>query len=301
MIGHRLMGTSLLYTGNLAQARTHLDSAIELYDPAVHRPLATRFGHDIRTAALCFRSWALWLLGYPHASLADAEYSLKDAREIGQAATLMFSLIVTTVTYILFGKYETAASLSNELVALAEEKEAVLWEAWGMILCGCGFAFSGAATEAVHIIPAGLNASRSTGAGYLLPLFLSNLAWAYFETGQFDDARRSISEAIATLEKTKESWFESEANRLAGEIVLGSPDPNATKAEAYLQRTLAVAREQQAKSWELRAAMSLARLWRYQGKKQQARELLAPVYGWFIEGFDTRDLKEAKALLEELA
>jgi predicted ATPase len=112
---------------------------------------------------------------------------------------------------------------------------------------------------------------------------------------------RCIGEAITTAETTKERWFEVEIHRTAGEIALKSPKPDVGKAEAYFERALAVARQQQAKSWELRAAMSLARLWRDQGKVQQARELLAPVYGWFTEGFDTRDLKEAKALLEELA
>ena len=134
-----------------------------------------------------------------------------------------------------------------------------------------------------------------------MPLHLSYLASAYAELGQFDDAWRCIGEAMTLMETTKERWCEAEVNRIAGEIALKSPEPDAAKAEAYFERALAVARQQQAKSWELRAAMSLARLWRDQGKVQQARELLAPVYGWFTEGFDTRDLKEAKALLEELA
>ena len=130
-------------------------------------------------------------------------------------------------------------------------------------------------------------------------MHLSYLAIAYAEHGQFDDARRCIGEAIDKVERSKEKWCEAEVHRIAGEIALKSPEPDAAKAETYFERALAVARQQQAKSWELRAAMSIARLWRDQGKVQQARELLAPVYGWFTEGFDTRDLKEAKALLEE--
>ena len=118
--------------------------------------------------------------------------------------------------------------------------------------------------------------------------------------GQFDDARRSIGEAITAMETSKETWFEAELNRIAGEIALKSSEPDLANAETYFERALAVARQQPAKSWELRTAMSLARLWHDQGKAQQARELLAPVYGWFTEGFDTRDLKEAKQLLEEL-
>ena len=132
-------------------------------------------------------------------------------------------------------------------------------------------------------------------------MHFSYLAKSYAHLGQFDDAWRCVSETMRTIEATKERWFEAEANRIAGEIALRAPEPDGAKAQEYFERALMVARQQQAKSWELRASMSLARLWRDQGKVQQARELLAPVYGWFTEGFDTRDLKEAKALLEELA
>ena len=134
-----------------------------------------------------------------------------------------------------------------------------------------------------------------------MPLYLPNLARAYAELGQFDDAWRCIGEAMTAVESTRERWCESEVHRIAGEIALMSPEPDAAKAGAYFERALAVARQQQAKSWELRAAISMARLWRDHGKPQQARELLAPVYGWFTEGFDTLDLKQAKALLAELA
>ena len=170
-----------------------------------------------------------------------------------------------------------------------------------MMIQGCVFALTGKASDAVQMITSGITACESTGATIWMPLHLSYLARAYAELGQFDDAWRCIGEAMTAVETTKERWFEAEINRIAGEIALKSPEPDAAKAEAYFERALAVARQQQAKSWELRAAMSLARLWRDQGKVQQARELLAPVYGWFTEGFDTRDLKEAKALLEELA
>jgi len=129
---------------------------------------------------------------------------------------------------------------------------------------------------------------------------LSYLARAYSELGQVDDAWRCIEEATISIETTNERWCEADIHRVAGEIALTSPEPDATKAEAYFERALAVARAQQAKSWELRAAMSMARLWRDQAKRQQAHDLLTPVYGWFTEGFDTLDLKEAKVLLEQL-
>ena len=301
MVGHRLMGTSLLLTGDIAQGRTHLDQALALYDPAEHRPLATRFGQEIRVAILGHRSMALWALGYAEAALADTEQALRDAREISHAATLMYALYNTSLTHILRGNYAAAKAEADELAALADEKGALLWKAWGMMNQGCVFALTGKASDSVHKITSGITAVRSTGGTLWMPLYLSNLARAYAELGQLDDAWRCIGEATMAIETTKETWFEAEANRIAGEIVLLSPGPDAAKVEAYFDRALMVARQQQAKSFELRAAMSLARLWRDQGKVQQARELLAPVYGWFTEGFDTRDLKEAKVLLEALA
>jgi predicted ATPase len=171
----------------------------------------------------------------------------------------------------------------------------------GIMAQGYLMVVTGKASNAVHTITSGLTAYQSTGATLFMPQHLTNLARARSELGQFGDAWRFIGEAIEAIEKTKERWWEAEVNRLAGEIALKSLEPDAAKAEAYFERALAVARKQQAKSLELRASISLARLWRHQGKVQQARELLAPVYGWFTEGFDTRDLKEAKALLEELA
>jgi predicted ATPase len=159
----------------------------------------------------------------------------------------------------------------------------------------------GKAPDSVQMINSGITAFRSTGATFFMPLYLSCLARAYAELGQFDDAWRSIDEAMTAVETTEESWYEAEVHRMAGEIALKLPVPDAAKAEAYFQRALEVARQQQAKSWELRAAMSMARLWRDQGKRNEARDLLAPVYGWFTEGFDTLDLKQAKTLLDELA
>jgi predicted ATPase len=160
---------------------------------------------------------------------------------------------------------------------------------------------TGRAADAVQTITSGIAAWRSTEATWSLPSWLSYLAAGHAELGQLDEAWRCIGEAMSTIETTKERWFEAEVSRIAGEIALKSSEPDAAKAEAYFERALAIARQQQAKSWELRSAASMARLWRDQGKRDEARELLAPVYGWFTEGFDTLDLKQAKALLEELA
>ena len=298
MIGHRLMGTSLLFTGDIGEGRVHYNRAIALYDPAAHRPLAMRFGQDVRVSTLSFRSLALWALGYPEAALADVAHALKDAREIGQAVTLMYALTATSLTHAYCGNYAATNAQSDEIVALADDKGAVLWKAFGALNQGCALAMTGKASDAVQIITSGIAVWRSTGATVWTPLFQSHLASAYAELGQLDDALRCIGEAMTTVETTRERWYEADVHRIAGEIALKSPKADAAKAETYFERALAVSRAQQAKSWELRAAMSMARLWRDQGKRRQARDLLAPVYGWFTEGFDTLDLKEARALLD---
>ena len=300
MVGHRVVATSSHYTGDMVAGRAHYDQALALYDAAKHRSLATRFGQDIRVIVLSNRSNVLWMLGYPEAALADADQALKDAREVGHAASLMYALALTSL-HLLLENDAVVNAQADELVAVAEEKSAPLWKAYGRTVQGCILVLTGKYSDAVHQITSGIAALRSTGLTFVLPTWLSILAKAHADLRQFDDAWRCTSEAISAIEATKERWFEAETYRIAGEIALKSPEPDATKAEAYFERALAIARQQQAKSWELRAAMSLARLWRDQGKVQQARELLAPVYGWFTEGFDTRDLKEAKALLEELA
>jgi len=301
MVGHRLMGNSLLLTGDIGQGRAHYNQALAYYDPAAHRPLVTRFGQDTRVSVLSYRSVALWMLGYPEAALADADHALKDAREIGHAATLMYALHFTSGIYIHCGNYAAANAQLNELVVLADEKAAMMWKATGMLRQGLVLALTGKASDAVQMLIVALTGRRSTGATQAAPLYLSYLAWAYADLGQFEDARRRIGEVMTLVETTRETWYEAEVNRVAGEIALKSPQPDTAKAEAYFERALAVARKQQAKSWELRAAMSMARLWRDQGKRGKARDLLAPVYGWFTEGFDTLDLKEAKALLDQLA
>jgi predicted ATPase len=300
MVGHRNMGVSLLHTGDIEGARVHIDRAIALYDPAKHRQLATRFGQDVRVALLFYRSLALWPLGYPEGALADADRAIRDAREIDQAASLMAASTLTSLSHVHCGSFAIANAQLDEAITLANETGALFWKVGGMLVQGCLFAITGKASDAVRTITSGLSSWRATGTTVWMPTYLSYLTRAYAELGQFGEASRCISEAIIAVQTTNESWYEADIHRIAGEIALTSPEPDAVKAEAYFERALAVAHQQQAKSWELRAAISMARLWRSQGKRQQAREQLAPVYGWFTEGFDTLDLKEAKVLLEEL-
>ena len=301
VVGYRAMGVALFQSGDFVVAQKYYDMGIALYDPAIHRALATRFNQDLRVAILFQRSLTLWVLGYPEAARTEVRQALKEAREIGQAATLMVALCITSLTHILYGSPSSADAQSDEVIALATEKSAPIWKAFGIMNKGCVLVTTGKAADAIQIIKSGMIAYRSTGATVYLLFFWAHLAMAHSELRQFDDAWRCIGEATTAVETTGERWFEAEIYRAAGEIALLSPKPGAAKAEAYFERALAVARQQHAKSLELRAAMSMARLWRDQRKPQQARELLAPVYGWFNEGFDTLDLKQAKALLDELA
>ena len=283
LVGHTLVGQSLLHTGDIAEGRAHYDQALALYDPAEPRPVVT-VAHDARVSILSHRSIGLWSLGYPEAALADADRALKYAREIGHAATLMFALTIPLFTHIQCGSYAIANLQSDEVVALGDKKDTLFWKAQGMVNQGCVSVLTGKASDAVQTMNAGITAYRSKGASLYTPLWLSYLAKAYAELDQFDGAWRRIGEAMSAVATTKERWCEAEVYRTAGEIASLASELDAAKAQAYFERALSVARAKHAKSWELRAAMSLARLWRDQGKAGQARELLAPVYGWFTEG-----------------
>jgi class 3 adenylate cyclase/predicted ATPase len=299
LIGHRIMGHTLFHTGEFIEAKANFDKGLVLYNAAEHRSLATRFNVDSRIVILCYRSLTAWVLGYPAAAISDSDQGAGDGRDIGHVASLMYALLLASFTHTFCGNCATATALVNEVLALADEKGSLIGKAIGTIVQAEIFALNdNAAALQSHID--GLNALRLTKQTIFIPIYLSWLARTYAKLGKFDDAWGCIGEAVTAIETRKETWCEAEVNRIAGEIALRSPERDAAKAQTYFERSLAVARQQQAKSWELRAAMSLARLWRDLGKAQQARELLAPVYGWFTEGFDTRDLKEAKALLEEL-
>ncbi len=300
-LGHRAMGICLLHEGDIAGGRAHLERAIALYDPASHRPLATRFGLDIGSVQKSWRALALWLLGYPDAAQTNADRAIEDARGLGHTPTLMSSLATTSWTYIFLGNYAKARAQGDELIALADETGASTWKTIGMIFRGATRALAGDAPDAAQQITSSLQSNLSTGASVSIPYFLSVLAKVNADLGELDKAWRCINEAMAAVEATGERWSEADIHRTAGEIALMSWKPDAAKARAHFERALEVARAQKARSWELRAAMGLARLRRDQGKHAEAHDLLAPVYGWFTEGFETRDLREAKALLEEFA
>ena len=206
-------------------------------------------------AALIYRSLALWALGYPEAALAGTEQALSEAREIGLAGALMHAMSNICLTQLISGNYAIAQAQSDELIVLAEEKGSVSWKTSGMLRRAGVLALTGKASDAVSIFTSAIPVWRSTGSRIFSPVYLSLLARAYGELGQFDEAWSHIGEAITAVETTKETWYEAEVHRIAGEIALMSPEPDAAKAEACFERALAVARAQQAKSWELRAAI----------------------------------------------
>jgi len=301
MIGHRLIANSLMLTGDIAKGREHYNQAFAFYDPAKHRSLATRFGQDVGVSIFVYRALAHWMLGYPDKALADANHALEDARAGGQAGTLMYAQFHTSLTNVLCAKYAAAVAESDEVVRLADEKNAAIWKALATMQKGCVLALSGKASEGIKMITSGITTYKSTGSRVYLPIFLAHLSRAYAEVGQFDDAWYSIGEALSAVEATKERWYEAEINRISGEIALKLPQLGPSQAEAYFERALTIARAQHAKSWELRAAMSAARFWRDRGMRDKARALLAPICGWFTEGFETHDLKQANALLAALS
>jgi predicted ATPase len=290
---------ALALTSDLVDGKEHYDRALAIYDPTEHPQLTTRSGRDVGVALLASRSSCMWLLGYPAASRNDIELALKKAREIGHNNTLLNALFQAGLITFFRGNYAASSAQLDELIAFADERGAY-WKALGTAARGWLLAITGNSAEAVRAITSGITSLRSTETTLYEPQSLQYLATAYAELGQLNDAWRCIDEAIETIERSKEKWAEAEVHRIAGEIALRSPELDVAKAEAYFDRALVVARRQQTKSWELRAAMSMARLWRVQGKRIEARDLLAPVYSWFTEGFDTLDLREAKTLLDSL-
>ena len=300
MVGHRLMGSSLFCIGDFPESMKHNSHALALYNPIEHRALVTRFGLDTRVNSQIYRAFARLLLGYPDAALVDAEQALAYARDIGQATTLMMALTFSSGLQNFLRNPDKSKTLSEELIALTEEKGAVYWKSSGLMQQGSAALLMGDPANAVQVLTVGLNLYRSTGANSFKSQFFVDLARANAQIGKLEDAWWNLQEARNAL-VAGERHAEAEIHRAAGEIELMSSNPDISTAEAYFNQALAVARKQEAKFFELRAASSMARLWRDRGKRDEAHDLLAPIYGWFTEGFDTLDLKEAKGLLDALA
>jgi class 3 adenylate cyclase/predicted ATPase len=300
LMAHRVMGASLAILGDIQAAKAHLDEAVGLYVPEEHRILATRFGQDIGIAALTYRAFVLYRLGYPESALRDADAGLKSARELGQVGTLAYALFGAGILDVLCGKFRSAEQCVDELSALSEKYGLASWKICADLVCGWIFAATKKSDEAAELIQSSLSALANAGTTYFVPFSLMWLAYAHASCGRAADATSSISGAIDAMNKTNERWDEAEIHRTAGEILAWQRGRDYETAESHFRQSLDIARAQNARSYELRAATSLARLWRLQGKRGEARDLLAPIFGWFTEGVYLHDLTEAKTLLQEL-
>jgi class 3 adenylate cyclase/predicted ATPase len=299
-IGHRILGTSRLATGDFRQARPDLERAASLYRAEEHREFAFHCGQDIGASALCFLSWALWHDGYPDQAARTAGRALVHAREFGHAHTLAFTLWHVAMPALLSRDVLCVERLANENATISEEHGFPYFLAYCDVLLGWVAAHRGHGADGIDRMRRGIAAATATGARLWESFFLGLVAEASALASELDQGIAELDQALARSTLSGVKWADAELHRLRGALIcrLARPDPDG--AERSFHAALSIAREQGTKGFELRAAMCMARLWRDQGKRQQAHDLLAPVYGWFTEGFDTLDLKQAKALLDEL-
>jgi class 3 adenylate cyclase/predicted ATPase len=299
VMGHRALGDSLLHVGHFPTARAHLERALSLFGPDASPVIV---GEDIGVAALAFLALCLAALGFPAAALARSETALERARRrVRHLHTLAFALGVDCRLQWILRNARRLQESSSQLSSLAAEHGLMEVQVRGTAYRGCALALAERFDDAVSLLNEADAGLRATGTVWLLPFNRTALAIAYQRTGRLDRARAALDEALELGRQTRVEWMKAELQRLGADLALSAAVPNLDLAEASLRQAITTAQQQGAKWWELRAAPNLARLWRDQGKRTEARDLLAPVYGWFTEGFDMLDLKEAKALLDELA
>ena len=299
VLGHLSFGRSLMFAGRFALSRSHLEEAIALYDPISHRMLVHRSGTSPQVASQAFLGNVLFCLGYPDQALARSNAAIAEARRLAHPPSLALSLVLAARLLSLVGDDAALDKRADELIAVAIEQGFPYWRAQGTIYRGWVKVKNGDVTEGISLLRSGSAAYRATGSEAWMPQIIALLARACEIAGQIEEAVALLDDALQIIERTGERWFAAELYRHKGQLLLRQGHPEA--AEELYRKALSIAREQEAKLWELRAAVSLARLRRDQGRRAEARDLLAPVYGWFTEGFNTPDLKEAKALLDELA
>lgn len=300
---HRAVGCTSFHLGELVSARTHLEQGIALYDPQQHRFHSFLYGHDPAVSCLAYVSWTLWLFGYPDQALKQGHELLTLGHELSHPFSLGYVLAHCALLHQLLGEVRVVRELAEAAITLSAEQGFPFWLAMGTFLQGWALAKQGRGEEGIAQMRQGLATWEATRIGIYRSYYLALLAEAYERVDQVKKGLHLLTEALAAVDRTGERTFEAELHRIKGELLLKQNGSEASlrDAETCFECALEVARRQYARSWELRAATSLSRLWENQGKKDQAREQLQEVYGWFTEGFDTPDLKEAKALLDALA
>jgi class 3 adenylate cyclase/predicted ATPase len=297
---HRALGTTLLFLGEVVDARAHLEQGITLYDPQRHRSLAFRYGADTGIVCRLYAGWVLWLLGYADQAIQNIEKGLILARELAHAFTLAFALNHAALIQMFLRDAQLAQERADNSIAFSTEQGIVQWLAQGTVLRGWALAMQGQETEGIAQIYQGMAAWQATGAALTWPWYLAQLSEACGQEGKVAEGLEAVAEALVLVNKTEERWWEAELHRLKGELLLRQVVPDEPQAEFAFRKALDASHRQQAKSLELRSAVSLCRLWQQQGKRNEAYHLLAPIYAWFTEGFDTADLQEANALLAQL-
>jgi predicted ATPase len=300
LASRRALGNALFFIGAVATAQTHFAQGIALYDPQQHRASGFLYGDDEGVICHSLAAWTLWYLGYPDQGLTRSHEVVTLAQQMAYPFSLAFALNLSAIFHAFRREVRLTQERAEAAMLLATELGFPLWIAQGAILRGWALAQQGQAQEGIEQLRQSFIAFRATGAELGRPYWLALLAEAHSAIGEPETGLTGLAEALTLVDKTGERWCESELYRLKGELLLQCSSNNHTEAETCFHHAIAIAQNQQAKSWELRAATSLARLWQQQGKRQEAYDLLAPVYGWFTEGFDTADLTDAKALLDEL-
>ena len=301
LVAHHTMGSTLYWLGELPQARDSLEHALalEAHQPQVRDAAATAL--VARVANYGYTAWTLWLLGYPEQARQCNEQALALAHALSHPFSQVVALLYAAMFHLLRREGPAAQERAETELALATAQGFPFWVAGGTIVRGWGLAAQGQAVEGIAQMRQGIAAWRALGASVVLSTYLATLAEVCGQVGQLGDAQHLLIEAQTLVDTTGERYWEAEVYRLQGEWLMQASRGKRREAEGRFHQALDIARRQQAKSLELRAAISLARLWQQQGKHLVARDLLAPVYGWFTEGFDTADLQEAAALLTELS
>lgn len=299
VLGHYTAGLSLFFQGRFAASRSHFEEALKIDDPVPLRSLAHQAGFQPQTASQAYLGIILFCLGFPDQALAQANAAIAETRRLAHPPSLAVSLLIGTVPLSLIGDDAALDERIRQVLALAAEQGFPFHRAWATIYRGWLTAKCGNVTEGTSLLRSGSSAFRATGAELLWrPQHTALMAEACEIAGQTEEALALLDDALHIVERTGERWFAAELNRHKGQLMLRQGRTEA--AEELYCKALSIAREQEAKMWELRAAVSLARLWRDQGRRAEACDLLAPSYGSFTEAFDTADLKEAKRLLDEL-
>jgi class 3 adenylate cyclase/predicted ATPase len=300
VIAHYALGTTWLWRGALPAARQHLEDGIARYTPDQHRLPVFRMGHDPGLACRAFAAWTLWLLGYPAQALACLHEASALAHALAHPFSLAFARCRAAFVFQLVRDVPAVHEQAEAAVVLSTAQGFSQWAPWGTSMRGWTLAMQGQGEAGMAQVRQGITAYRATGAALHVPYFCTLLADVCDHLGHPTDGLQALAEAHTLVEQHEERWWEAEIHRLRGVLLLNQPKTPPEEAETWLQRALDVASRQEAKSLELRAAISLARLWQQQDKRAEARKLLASIYGWFTEGFDTADLQEARGLLEEL-